>query len=50
MKKIRDYHLWEEDEYDPQAPSVHELYSRHKKRKHGQQDFKKQGYEEEEDF
>lgn len=44
--KIRDYHLWEEDDYDPFASSVTELYSRGKRKKNAHP-AKEKFYEEE---
>lgn len=48
MTKIRDYHLWEEDDYDPFAVSVNDLYSRGKRKKNAHS-AKEKFYEEDED-
>jgi hypothetical protein len=48
MTKLRNYDKWEEDDFDPYAYSVNEMYQRGKKRKNA--DRKKERYEEEEDF
>jgi hypothetical protein len=36
MPKLRDYYLWEEDEYDPFAEDIQETRTRGKKKKNGQ--------------
>ena len=49
MTKIRDYDMWEEDFYDPNARNVDEIARRGKKKKSVQAaDFKEKYYEEEE--
>ncbi len=45
MTKLRDYDKWEEDNFDPYAYSVNDMYNRGKKRKNA--DRKKERYEEE---
>lgn len=53
MTKVRDYHLWDEDDYDPYAPVIDPKNSKGKKRKNGYpSEFKKakSQYEEDEDF
>lgn len=48
MSKLRDYDLWDEDFYDPNATKIEEIASRGKKRKNAQPtDFKKDDHYEE---
>jgi hypothetical protein len=46
MPKLRDYYLWEEDEYNPFAEDIQDTRNRGKKKKNGNVER----YEKEEDY